>query len=86
MAECEVNSLRENLRNEETRNLDLCKELEDLKSCCTCSKRNHGDASVVEVCSSSEPKVELEGYGSSNIDEVCMQLLSSLSSFINGAI
>uniref|UniRef100_A0A2N9FQV0 Kinesin motor domain-containing protein n=1 Tax=Fagus sylvatica TaxID=28930 RepID=A0A2N9FQV0_FAGSY len=77
VAECEVNSLRENLRNEETRNLDLCKELEDLKSCCTCSKRNHGDASVVEVCSSSEPKVELEGYGSSNIDEKDVDLHSS---------
>lgn len=77
VAECEVNSLRENLRNEETQNLDLCKELEDLKSCCTCSKRNHGDASVVLVCSSSEPKVELEGYGSSNIDEKDVDLHSS---------
>lgn len=72
MAESEINSLREKLRTEETQNLVLRKELEDLKSCCTCSKGNHGDTSIVEVCTSSEPKIGLQGYGSNKIDEVCI--------------
>ncbi|KAM4122196.1 hypothetical protein ACJW30_01G064100 [Castanea mollissima] len=77
MAESEINSLREKLRTEETQNLGLRKELEDLKSCCTCSKGNHGDTSIVEVCTSSEPKIGLQGYGSNKIDEKDVDLHSS---------
>ncbi|KAK7859218.1 kinesin-like protein kin-6 [Quercus suber] len=77
VAESEINSLREKLRTEETQNLGLKKELEDLKSCCTCSKGNHGETSIVEVCTSSEPKIGLQGYGSSKIDEKDEDLHSS---------
>ena len=76
MAESEIQSLKENLSNEKTRSLELGKELEDLKSCCTCSKGLRKDASLVKVYTSSESKVDLMGCGSSNIDEVCQRIFS----------
>jgi hypothetical protein len=76
VAESEIQSLKENLSNETTRSLELGKELEDLKSCCTCSKGLLHDASLVKVYTSSESKVYLMGCGSSNIDEVCQWIFS----------
>lgn len=70
MAESEIQSLRENLSNEKTRNLVLGKDLEDLRSCCTCPKVLWGDASMVKTCSASKSTVELKGLGSSEVDKV----------------
>ncbi|KAG7971650.1 hypothetical protein I3843_07G146100 [Carya illinoinensis] len=75
VAESEIQSLKENLTNEKTRSLELGKELEDLKSCCTCSKGLHGDASLVKICTSSESIVELNG--SNNVEEKDVDLHSS---------
>ncbi|XP_062163300.1 kinesin-like protein KIN-6 isoform X1 [Alnus glutinosa] len=87
-AESEIQSLKENLSNEKTRYLELGKELEDLKSCSTCSKGLRKDGSLVKLCTSSESKVDLKGCGSSNIDEKNVDLQSSYlnASYCNGTL
>ncbi|CAI0382580.1 unnamed protein product [Linum tenue] len=49
VAEREVESVGENLRNEMGRRIELEKELEDLKSRCTCSKENTEQATLIKV-------------------------------------
>ncbi|KAF5455756.1 hypothetical protein F2P56_025302 [Juglans regia] len=75
VAESEIQILKENLTNEKTRSLELGKELEDLKLCCTCSKGLHGDASLLKICTSPESIVELNG--SNNFEEKDVDLHSS---------
>ena len=72
MAESEILILRENLRNEKKRSMEMEKELHDLRSCCTCSKENSVASTAVKVGENSESMVLLEGRTSCGVDEVCM--------------
>ncbi|XVF00424.1 hypothetical protein REPUB_Repub04eG0000400 [Reevesia pubescens] len=71
VAGSEIIILRENLRTEKERSIDMDKELHNLRSCSTCSKENSAASTVVNVGENLESLVQLEGNTSCAIDEVC---------------
>lgn len=72
VAESENQMLRENLRNEKTRSIEMEKELKNLRSCCTCSKDNLMASTIVKVVENFESMVHSERQTSCGIDEVCL--------------
>ncbi|GLT75307.1 hypothetical protein SLA2020_470410 [Shorea laevis] len=68
VAETEILNLRGNLSYEKTRSLELEKKLDNLKSCCTCSKEEQTSYSVDEDNNSRYSKAEV-GNSSSNSAE-----------------
>ncbi|XWS14448.1 hypothetical protein CRYUN_Cryun35bG0010200 [Craigia yunnanensis] len=77
VAESEILILRENLRNEKERSIEMEKELHNLRSCCTCSKENSVPSTAVKVGENFESKVLLEGHTSCGVDETKLDLNSS---------
>ncbi|KAF2310136.1 hypothetical protein GH714_006684 [Hevea brasiliensis] len=67
VAEKENGNLNEKLRSEKSRYIELEKELEDFKSCCTCSKENSVEA--LKVDTDIHAPVHVEGNECSNFDE-----------------
>lgn len=71
-----MQSLRESLKSEKAKYFELDKEMKDLKSHCSCCKEKVVEATLPKENSNSELTVDdssqLEGHGSSNIDEVCI--------------
>ncbi|XVF35944.1 hypothetical protein REPUB_Repub19eG0015500 [Reevesia pubescens] len=77
VAESEILILRENLRTEKERSVEMEKELHNLRSCCTCSKENSAASTAVNVGENFESLVHLEGNTSCAIDETKLDLNSS---------
>lgn len=73
MAEIEIENLKVNLSNEKTRNLELVKELKDLRSCCTCTKESSLETTSAKVHTKFESEIELEG---NKFSEVCEVLIA----------
>ena len=65
MAEHQIQNLTENLKVEKTRNVELEKKSEDIKSCCTCSQQKSADEETTL-----KPRVELDRLDSSNFNKV----------------
>ncbi|XVE56180.1 hypothetical protein DITRI_Ditri03aG0217100 [Diplodiscus trichospermus] len=76
VAESEILILRENLRNEKIRSTEMEKELQNLRSCCTCSKENSVASTMVKVGESFESMVLLKG-DTCRADEKKLDLNSS---------
>ncbi|KAE8656453.1 ATP binding microtubule motor family protein [Hibiscus syriacus] len=74
VVECENQILRENLRNEKKRSIEMEKELKDLRSCCTCSKDNSAVSTDVKVAEDFEFIVLSEVQKFCGIDEVLIML------------
>ncbi|GMI82477.1 hypothetical protein HRI_001917000 [Hibiscus trionum] len=68
VAESENQILRENLRNEKKKSMEMEKELKSLRSCCTCSKDNSVASTVVKVVENFESIVLSEGQKFCGID------------------
>ncbi|XP_040969706.1 kinesin-like protein KIN-6 isoform X7 [Gossypium hirsutum] len=77
VAESENQILRENLRNEKKRSIEMEKELKNLRSCCTCSKDNLMATTIVKVGENFESMVHSELQTSCGIDEEKLDLDSS---------
>ncbi|TYG69102.1 hypothetical protein ES288_D05G204300v1 [Gossypium darwinii] len=77
VAESENQILRENLRNEKKRSIEMEKELKNLRSCCTCSKDNLVASTIVKVVENFESMVHSEQQTSCGIDEEKLDLNSS---------
>lgn len=60
VAESEIQSIRENLNGEKTRNLELEKELRDLKSSCTCYRASSVNSTYAEVFTNLDCSKELQ--------------------------
>ncbi|GMN35815.1 hypothetical protein TIFTF001_005546 [Ficus carica] len=71
VAEHQIQNLTENLKVEKTRNVELEKKLEDIKSCCTCSQQKSADEETTL-----KPRVELDRLDSSNFNKSCVDLCS----------
>ncbi|KAJ0025278.1 hypothetical protein Pint_09358 [Pistacia integerrima] len=70
VAEIEIENLKVNLSNEKTRNLELVKELKDLRSCCTCTKESSSETTFAKVPTKFESEIELEGNKFSEVCEI----------------
>ncbi|XP_039049556.1 kinesin-like protein KIN-6 [Hibiscus syriacus] len=77
VVECENQILRENLRNEKKRSIEMEKELKNLRSCCTCSKDNSVASTDVKVVEDFEFIVLSEVQKFCGIDETKLDLDSS---------
>ncbi|XP_034677569.1 kinesin-like protein KIN-6 isoform X4 [Vitis riparia] len=90
-AENQVQSLRESLKSEKAKYFELDKEMKDLKSHCSCCKEKVVESTLPKENSNSELTVDdssqLEGHGSSNIDEINMgvSLNLDLEAFEHGS-
>ncbi|KAK8585186.1 hypothetical protein V6N13_139121 [Hibiscus sabdariffa] len=81
VAENENQILKENLRNEKKKYIEMEKELRSLRSCCTCSKDNSVASTVVKVVENFESIVLSNGQKFCGIDET--KLDSDSSNHIN---
>ncbi|EOY15062.1 hypothetical protein QUC31_000351 [Theobroma cacao] len=77
VAESEIQILKENLRNEKTRSIEMEKELNNLRSFCTCSKENSVASTIVKVGENFESTVHSEGHTFCSFDETKPVLDSS---------
>lgn len=71
MAEIKIKSLAEQLRDEKNRNLEMEKQLKDLKSCCIGSQESSADAIPSKETTNCGSGIKLEAHKSSEIVEVC---------------
>lgn len=71
MAEIKIKSLAEQLRDEKSRNLEMEKQLKDLKSCCIGSLESSVDAIPSKETTNFGSGIKLEAHKSSEIVEVC---------------
>ncbi|KAJ0087139.1 hypothetical protein Patl1_09525 [Pistacia atlantica] len=70
VAEIEIENLKVKLSNEKTRNLELVKELKDLRPCCTCTKESSSETTFAKVLTKFESEIELEGNKFSEVCEI----------------
>ena len=70
MAEHEIQHLSKNITLEKLRNIELERQLEDLKSCCTCSQQKIFETTLAESETNFNHKVELDRLHPTNFDEV----------------
>lgn len=71
VAESEIQSLTEMMSGEKTRNLELEKELMDLKSSCTCSGKSSVEGTLSKEDTNFGSGIELEANKTREIVEVC---------------
>ncbi|KAK8580819.1 hypothetical protein V6N12_071071 [Hibiscus sabdariffa] len=77
VAENENQILKENLRNEKKKSIEMEKELRSLRSCCTCSKDNSVASTVVKGVENFESIALTEGQKFCGIDETKLDSDSS---------
>ncbi|KAJ8763109.1 hypothetical protein K2173_023314 [Erythroxylum novogranatense] len=69
VAERAIQSLNENIKIENTRYLELEKEIEDFRTCCTSSKQILADKTLVETNTRTESLWPLDSTGPSTVNE-----------------
>ncbi|KAJ8772770.1 hypothetical protein K2173_027947 [Erythroxylum novogranatense] len=69
VAERAIQSLNENIKNEKTRYLELEKEFEDFKTCCSSSKQISADKTLVETDTRTESLWPPDSTGPSTVNE-----------------